>query len=73
MGIRLIDGVIGLQAALMILILAPEYFQPIRDLGNDYHATMDGKDAGKQINRLLSKPTVASQVLNTKIPKWNEQ
>ena len=55
LGIRLIDGGIGLQAALTILILAPEYFQPIRDLGNDYHATMDGKDAGKQINRLIIK------------------
>ncbi|WP_428909409.1 thiol reductant ABC exporter subunit CydD [Niallia sp. Krafla_26] len=72
LGIRLIDGGIGLQAALTILILAPEYFQPIRDLGNDYHATMDGKDAGKQINRILSKPTVASFMMKTDVPQWNE-
>ena len=55
LGIRLIDGVIGLQTALTVFILAPEYFQPIRDLGNDYHATMDGKDAGEQIHKLLRK------------------
>lgn len=72
LGIRLIDGVIGLQAALTILILAPEYFQPIRDLGNDYHATMDGKDAGKQINRMLSVPA-QGQSSNTEIPQWNEK
>ena len=66
----LIDGGIGLQAALTILILAPEYFQPIRDLGNDYHATMDGKDAGKQINRLLSKPTLINDQNPAEVPQW---
>ena len=55
LGLRLIDGVIGLHVALTVLILAPEYFQPVRDLGNDYHATMDGKDAGKQIQRILNE------------------
>ena len=68
----LIDGGIGLQAALTILILAPEYFQPIRDLGNDYHATMDGKDAGKQINKLLSKPTLSNNHNPLEVPQWTE-
>ena len=72
LGIRLIDGGIGLQAALTILILAPEYFQPIRDLGNDYHATMDGKDAGKQINKLLSKPTLSNNHNPLEVPQWTE-
>ena len=72
LGIRLIDGGIGLQAALTILILAPEYFQPIRDLGNDYHATMDGKDAGKQINQLLSKPTLSNNHNPLEVPQWTE-
>ena len=72
LGIRLIDGGIGLQAALTILILAPEYFQPIRDLGNDYHATMDGKDAGKQINKLLSKPTLSNKHNPLEVPQWTK-
>ena len=71
LGIRLIDGGIGLQAALAILILAPEYFQPIRDLGNDYHATMNGKDAGKQIHKLLNKKTLTIQIKTIEVPKWN--
>ena len=70
LGIRLIDGAIGLQAALTVLILAPEYFQPIRDLGTDYHATMDGKDAGEQIHRLLKKSTVKTIDSSLQVPHW---
>jgi ATP-binding cassette, subfamily C, bacterial CydD len=46
LGLRLIDGTLLLEPALMILLLAPEYFLPVREVGNDYHATLDGKDAG---------------------------
>ncbi|GKV69614.1 thiol reductant ABC exporter subunit CydD [Sporosarcina sp. NCCP-2716] len=55
LGLRLINGGIGLEAALFILILAPEYFMPVRDLGSDFHATMDGKDAAAEIRRLLEE------------------
>lgn len=53
LGLDLINGTIGLQTALTILILAPEYFTPIRELGADYHATLDGKEAGRQIQEIL--------------------
>lgn len=69
LGLRLIEGNITLQPALMILILAPEYFLPIRSFGNDYHATMDGKDAGEQIDRVLSDEENISS--NQTIPTWN--
>lgn len=45
LGLRLIDGSITLLPALMILILAPEYFSPIKQVGKDYHATLDGQIA----------------------------
>lgn len=70
LGLRLIDGTIGLQAALMVLILAPEYFQPIRDLGTDYHATMDGKDAGMQIHRLLQRDAAEEQQHVPQTARW---
>ncbi len=54
LGLRLINGGIGLEAALFILILAPEYFLPVRDLGSDFHATMDGKDAVDEIRKILA-------------------
>ena len=43
LGLRLIDGVIPLLPALTILILAPESFLPIKQVGQDYHATLDGQ------------------------------
>src|SRR5690606_5708287 len=53
LGLGLIDGQITLYPALVILILAPEYFQPIRDFGSDYHATLDGKNALTEIHRII--------------------
>ncbi|MDQ0156235.1 thiol reductant ABC exporter subunit CydD [Robertmurraya andreesenii] len=71
LGLRLIDGKIGLESALMLLILAPEYFLPIRSFGNDYHATMDGKDAGDKIHEILSQED--RKLISTQpLPRWNE-
>ncbi|WP_332237562.1 thiol reductant ABC exporter subunit CydD [Sporolactobacillus sp. KGMB 08714] len=56
LGLRLIDGHILLDPALIVLILAPEYFLPIRELGQDYHATLDGKEAAHKLNALASRP-----------------
>ncbi|CRK82514.1 thiol reductant ABC exporter subunit CydD [Neobacillus massiliamazoniensis] len=53
LGIGLINGTMELKTALTILILAPEYFLPIREVGADYHATLDGKDAGKKFQEIL--------------------
>jgi ATP-binding cassette subfamily C protein CydD len=52
LGLRLIDGHILLEPALTVLILAPEYFTPVRELGQDYHATLDGKEAAEKINHI---------------------
>ncbi len=45
LGIGLINGTIVLFPALFALILAPEYFMPIRAFGENYHATLNGKNA----------------------------
>ncbi|MES9698531.1 thiol reductant ABC exporter subunit CydD [Bacillus sp. JJ927] len=55
LGIRLIDGTIILLPALTILILAPEYFLPIKQVGANYHATLDGQLAIEQIEEILQK------------------
>ncbi|MDC6155897.1 thiol reductant ABC exporter subunit CydD [Bacillus albus] len=55
LGIRLIDGTIVLLPALTILILAPEYFQPIKQVGANYHATLDGQLAMEQIEEILQQ------------------
>lgn len=51
LGLRLINGSIELLPALLVLILAPEYFLPVRMVGADFHATLDGKQAGKRCSR----------------------
>lgn len=53
LGFRLIEGTVLLLPALTILILAPEYFAPIKDVGKDYHATLDGQVAMQEINKLI--------------------
>ncbi|MGX7351729.1 thiol reductant ABC exporter subunit CydD [Enterococcus canis] len=67
LGLRLINGAILLFPALTVLILAPEYFLPIRDFSSDYHATLDGKNAMTAIQTILDFPETApvSQALAT--------
>ncbi|HDR7385284.1 TPA: thiol reductant ABC exporter subunit CydD [Bacillus toyonensis] len=55
LGIRLIDGTILLLPALTILIVAPEYFLPIKQVGANYHATLDGQLAMEQIEGILQQ------------------
>jgi len=42
---RLMDGSLALYTGLVALIIAPEYFTPIRSFASDYHASLDGKNA----------------------------
>src|SRR5699024_3636078 len=53
--IRLIDGVILLLTALTILILAPEYYSPIKQIGKDFHATLDGQLAMQDIDQFIEQ------------------
>lgn len=57
LGLRLIDQQISLFYALSILILAPEYFLPIRNFANDYHATLNGKNAFHAITKIIAEKT----------------
>ncbi|WP_395696438.1 thiol reductant ABC exporter subunit CydD [Nocardioides sp.] len=41
-GIRLSNGDIGLQTALMVLLLAPEAYWPLRRVGAEFHAASEG-------------------------------
>ncbi|MDP4098831.1 thiol reductant ABC exporter subunit CydD [Paenibacillus sp. P96] len=54
LGLRLVDGSMGIGIALAVLLLAPEYFAPVRMLGTDYHATLDGKEAWRTIRDVLA-------------------
>lgn len=55
LGLRLIDGGIILLPALTILILAPEYYSPIKQIGKDFHATLDGQLAMQDIDQFIDQ------------------
>jgi len=56
LGLDLMNGVMPLFPAMVTLILAPEYFTPLREFGSDYHATLDGKNALTAVNEILAQP-----------------
>lgn len=52
-GVRLVDGSLGLGAAMFVLVLAPEAFAPIRQVGADFHAAQDGVEASTAVLDVL--------------------
>ncbi|WP_445506310.1 thiol reductant ABC exporter subunit CydD [Niallia sp. 03190] len=61
LGVRLINEHLTLLPALTILMLAPEYFLPVRMVGADYHATLNGKEAGESIQTILGQKTITEK------------
>ncbi len=62
-GLRLMNGNLEFQPALFILILAPEFYNPIRQLGTRYHAGMEGVAAAQSIYRILETPLPQSNII----------
>ena len=56
LGVRLIDGGISFESAFLVLLLTPEFYRPLRDLGVSHHAGMEGKVAAKRISEILQTP-----------------
>jgi ATP-binding cassette subfamily C protein CydCD len=55
-GLRLIAGDVGLHVALVVLLLAPEAFAPLRQLGANHHAATEGVSVAAKILDILDKP-----------------
>ena len=55
-GVRLVGGDLGLQAGLTVLVLAPELYLPLRQLGAQFHASADGLAVAERILTLLDAP-----------------
>ncbi|GAA2955262.1 thiol reductant ABC exporter subunit CydD [Lactobacillus kefiranofaciens subsp. kefirgranum] len=70
LGFSLLNGKIALFAALAILILAPEYFLPIRNFAGDFHATLNGKNAFQRIRELIHAPE--EPVEDVPVKKWGK-
>ncbi|MBN1478910.1 thiol reductant ABC exporter subunit CydD [candidate division KSB1 bacterium] len=70
-GLRLLYGRIVFEQALFVLIVAPEFYQPLRQLGARFHAGMQGFTAAKSIfNILETQPQVKAGFI--KPPKFSQ-
>ncbi|MFI8399414.1 thiol reductant ABC exporter subunit CydD [Streptomyces sp. NPDC085463] len=55
-GMRLVHGDLDLYTGLVILILAPEAYLPLRQVGAQYHAAAEGLAAAEEIFDVLEQP-----------------
>jgi ABC-type transport system involved in cytochrome bd biosynthesis fused ATPase/permease subunit len=55
-GLRLAYGHLDLRTGLLVLILAPEAYLPLRNLGTQFHATADGLAAAEEVFKILETP-----------------
>jgi thiol reductant ABC exporter CydD subunit len=53
LGVRLARGGVGLEEALTVLVLAPELYQPLRQLGAQFHAAAEGLAPAARIFELV--------------------
>ena len=59
-GVRLVDGGLGLEAGLTVLVLAPELYLPLRRLGAEFHSSADGLAVADRMLTLLDAPAEVS-------------
>ena len=53
LGVRLVEGMIGFQLALFVILLAPEFYVPLRALGSKYHDSINAVSAFREITDFL--------------------
>ena len=58
-GMRLVYGHMDLAPALAVLVLAPEIYQPLRNVGSQYHSSTDGLAAVGAAFEVLDEPAPA--------------
>ncbi len=61
--VGLMNGWLAPAAALFLILVAVEFFLPLRALGSAFHVAMNGASAGKKIISLLNQPD----------PVWGEK
>ena len=86
-GLRLLEGMMSFQPAFFVLILAPLFYQPLREGGIAFHAAMDAKTAEAALapyldlpsptdgtrSQILSPPAVHTEQLSYRYPLTAEE
>lgn len=60
-GLRLVNGSVQLREALIILLLVPEAYAPLRQMGAQFHAVADGMGAADRMFEILEAPVNLSE------------
>ena len=58
-GLRLLHGQLGYETALVVLLLTPEAYLPLRAVGAQFHASMEGAAAAGRVFEILDTPARA--------------
>jgi ATP-binding cassette subfamily C protein CydD len=59
-GLRLLAGHLGYETALLVLLLTPEAYLPLRAVGAQFHASMEGATAAARACAILAVPVPAT-------------
>lgn len=68
-GLRLLYFRVSLEQALFLLIIAPEFYIPLRLLGLRFHAGMEGQSAAERIFQILDKEPLVERPRHHVRPK----
>ena len=60
LGVRVVSGNMPFEEAFVVLLLAPEFYKPLRELGVHRHAGMEGSAAADRIFEILNTPAPVS-------------
>ncbi|MEU6413171.1 thiol reductant ABC exporter subunit CydD [Microbispora sp. NPDC046933] len=60
-GLRLLSGSLDLRTALLVLLLAPEAYLPLRAMGTRFHAAMEGVAAADETFAVVNPPQETGQ------------
>lgn len=55
LGVRLVYGKIVFEEALFLLVITPEFYLPLRNLGLKFHASLSGVNAANRIYEVLNQ------------------
>ncbi len=72
-GLRLLYGGIPYEQALFILIITPEFYLPLRNLGSRYHAAMNGVGGAARIFSILAIPECEPTAIKPAIEVQRDQ
>jgi len=68
-GVQLVRGTLGLQAGLTVLLLAPELYGPLRQVGQQFHSSADAATASQRIFDALEDPSAIARASHALHPR----